>query len=262
MKVYSVKFKEQGKNYYFNGNDDYNKDDYVIVETEKGLQYGKISGIVSESDEVNSYKNIIRIASEEDKEEYLKLLKEANEALEKCKSLVENLELNMHVINAEFTFDRTQLLFNFTSDERVDFRELAKRLAGIYHTRIELRQIGARDKAKEIGGIGICGGRICCSRFLNHIDAISMNMAKNQNLALNPSKINGVCGRLLCCLQYEDDNYLECSKGLPSVGGNINTSNGEGTVVSVDILNRKCKVLVGSNKEEVDFNEEVKDSTK
>ncbi len=260
MKVYSVKFKEQGKSYYFNGNDDYKIDDYVIVETEKGLQYGKISGIISTDEEENSYKNIIRYAQEEDKEEYLKLLNEASGALEKCKSLVATLGLNMHVLSAEFTFDRTQLLFNFTSDERVDFRELAKRLAGIYHTRIELRQIGARDKAKEIGGIGICGGRICCSRFLNHIDAISMNMAKNQNLALNPSKINGLCGRLLCCLQYEDDNYLECSKGLPSVGDTINTPSGEGSVVSVDVLNRKCKVLVGSNKEEVDFNENTENS--
>lgn len=252
MKSYSVKFKDQGKSYYFNGSLDYEIDDYVIVETEKGLQYGKINGIIS-SENSEGYKNIIRKATEEDRKEYYKLLKSAEEALGKCKSLVENLGLNMHVINAEFTFDRSQLLFNFTSDERVDFRELAKKLAGIYHTRIELRQIGARDKAKEIGGIGICGGRICCARFLNHIDAISMNMAKNQNLALNPSKINGLCGRLLCCLQYEDENYLECSKGMPSVGDVINTKNGEGEVVSVDILNRKCKVLVGSNKEEVEI---------
>ena len=159
----------------------------------------------------------------------------------------------MNIISADFTFDKTQLLFSFVSDERVDFRELAKKLASIYHTRIELRQVGARDKAKEIGGVGVCGQKICCTRFLDHIDAISMNMAKNQNLALNPSKINGLCGRLLCCLQYEDETYLECSKGMPSVGDEIKTSNGVGKVTSVDVLNRKCKVLVGSNKEEIEI---------
>ncbi len=253
MKVYSVKFKDQGKSYYFNGSDEYEIDDYVIVETEKGLQYGKVCGLISSEESSENYKNIIRKASDDDTNEYYKLLSSAQEALEKCKKLVNNLNLNMHVISAEFTFDRSQLLFNFTSDERVDFRELAKKLAGLYHTRIELRQVGARDKAKEIGGVGICGGQICCARFLNHIDAISMNMAKNQNLALNPSKINGLCGRLLCCLQYEDENYLECSKGMPNIGDVIQTKNGEGEVVSIDILNRKCKVLVGSNKEEVEI---------
>jgi len=159
----------------------------------------------------------------------------------------------MNIIKAEYTFDKSQLIFNFVSEERVDFRELAKKLASIYHTRIELRQIGARDKAKEIGGVGVCGQNICCGRFLDHIEAISMNMAKNQNLALNPSKINGLCGRLLCCLQYEDENYQECSKGMPSVGQTIKTNNGDGKVISIDILNRKCKVLVGSNKEEIEF---------
>ena len=231
MKLYSVIFKKNNRKYYFASEDEYNIDDYVIVETEKGLQYGKVLSIEKENinKDADTYKYILRKATEEDKE----------------------LGLNMFVISADFNFDRSQLLFTFTSDERVDFRELARKLAAIYHTRIELRQIGARDKAKEIGGVGICGQKLCCARFLNKIDAISMNLAKDQNLALNPSKINGVCGRLLCCLQYENDNYLECLPGMPSVGDSYKTANGEGKVISIDILNRSFKVLVGSNKEEV-----------
>ena len=255
MKLYSVIFKNNGKDYYFNGDDDLNVGDKVIVETERGEQYGEIKRILNESANQEKYKNVIRKANNEDEDNFYKLLKESDRAFHKCKDLVKELKLNMNVISASFNFNKSQLLFNFVSDERIDFRELAKKLASIYHTRIELRQIGARDKAKEIGGVGICGQKLCCTRFLNHIDAISMNMAKNQNLALNPSKINGVCGRLLCCLEYEDENYVKYGKGMPSIGETIKTKNGEGQVISVDILNRKCKVIVGSNKEEIDFNE-------
>ena len=255
MKVYSVIFKDNGKSYHFIGNSDYEINDNVIVETEKGMQYGKINNIL-DKEGTHDYKSIIRKASKEDEEKYLKLLFEAKKAVEKCRELVRKLDLNMNVINAEFTFEKEQLLFNFSSEERVDFRELAKKLAGLYHTRIELRQIGARDKAKEVGGCGICGEKLCCTRFLSYIDAISMNMAKNQNLALTPSKINGVCGRLLCCLQYEDENYIESGKGMPSVGETIKTEYGEGKVASVDILNRKCKVLINGNKEEIEFKNE------
>lgn len=251
MRVYSVIFKSHGKSYYFNGEDNFNINDYVIVETEKGLQYGQINGKIDELSDSDKYKNIIRKATDEDELNYHNLLKESYKSLLKCKELVKKLDLNMNVISADYTFDKSQLIFSFVSEERVDFRELAKKLAGIYHTRIELRQIGARDKAKEIGGVGVCGQNICCQRFLNHIDAISMNMAKNQNLALNPSKINGICGRLLCCLQYEDEIYQECSKGMPAVGQTIKLADKDAKVVSVDILNRKCKVLVGSNKEEI-----------
>ena len=260
MNLYSIIFKKNGKKYYFKSDEILNNNDYVIVETEKGLQYGQIVEKIEKNKmnkkEDNEFKNIIRKATEEDTIEYYELLKESNVALNKCRELIKSFNLSMNVINAEFTFDRSQLLFTFTSDDRVDFRELARKLASIYHTRIELRQIGARDKAKEISGFGVCGQKLCCSRFLNHIDAISMNYAKAQNLALNPSKINGVCGRLLCCLQYENDMYLDCVKGLPSVGDTYNTKNGEGKVISVDILNRKFKVLVGSNKEEFDLNKE------
>ncbi|MBE6156623.1 MAG: stage 0 sporulation protein [Firmicutes bacterium] len=253
MKLYSVIFKSNGKAYYFNGEDYLKTNDYVIVETEKGFQYGQINALLDELPNSEKYKNIIRQATEEDENNYYKLLEESQKALQKCKELVKQFDLNMNVISADFTFDKSQLMFSFVSDERVDFRELAKKLASIYHTRIELRQVGARDKAKEIGGVGVCGQNICCGRFLDHIDAISMNMAKNQNLALNPSKINGLCGRLLCCLQYEDENYIECSKGMPSVGETIKMQNGDGKVISVDVLNRKCKVLIGSNKEEIEF---------
>lgn len=252
-KVYSVMFKDNGKLYYFKSDENYEINSNVIVETEKGEQYGKIFGEIKELKNINydELKTIIRLANEKDEHTYFKNLRDADMALKKCRKLVSELNLNMNVISSSFTFDRSQLLFNFISDERIDFRELAKKLASIYHTRIELRQIGARDKAKEIGGTGFCGRQICCNLFLKHIEAVSMNMAKNQNLALNPSKINGVCGRLLCCLQYEDEQYLECSKDMPSIGDTIKTSSGKGEVVSVDILNRKCKVLINGTKEEV-----------
>lgn len=258
MKICSVVFKNNGKSYDFIDEKNSKINDYVIVNTEKGIQYGKVIKTIEVSEDNSSleYKNIVRIATEEDKSNYLSLLKESSVALNKCKNLVKTLELKMNVLSAEFNFDKTQLVFLFTSDDRVDFRELAKKLASIYHIRIELRQIGARDKAKEVGGIGVCGQKICCARFLHKMDAISMNMAKNQNLALNPNKINGVCGRLLCCLQYEDDNYVRSCKGLPSVGDEYVVSNNVGKVVSVDILNRKIKVLVNGNKEEVTIDEQ------
>ena len=162
----------------------------------------------------------------------------------------------MNFIDASFTFDRKQLLFNFYADERVDFRELARKLASIYHTRIELRQVGARDKASNVGGVGICGRELCCASFLNHLDSVSMNMAKNQNLALNPSKINGCCGRLLCCLAYEDEQYQQNSQGMPSVGETKETSYGTGTVISIDILNRRYKVVVNDEVKEIYLDEE------
>ena len=253
MKLYSVIFKDNGKGYYFINKDELSVGSNVIVETERGIQYGKINNVIGDTEDIDKYKSIIRVANKEDKRNFENIQKENYEALNKCKSLIKKMNLKMNVISADFTFDKSQLMFSFVADERIDFRDLAKKLASIYHTRIELRQIGARDKAKEIGGIGVCGQKLCCTRFLNHIEAISMNMAKNQNLALNPTKINGLCGRLLCCLEYEDDNYVTCAKGLPNVGDDIKTATGIGKVISVDVLNRKCKALVGSIKEEIDF---------
>ena len=258
MKVFGVIFKDGHKTYDFLGEDDLKKDDYVIVETEKGLQYAKINAVYLEKEVNDNLKSIIRKATEEDENQYLENLKDAEVALKKCRKFVEELDLNMNVLNAQFTFERTQLLFNFIADERVDFRELARKLAGVYHTRIELRQIGARDKAREIGGIGICGGELCCRRFLNQMETISISMAKDQNLALNPSKINGACGRLLCCLAYENQNYLDNLKDLPQVGDVIKTKSGEGEVVSIDILNRQCQVMVDNNLEDYYIDENSK----
>ena len=152
--------------------------------------------------------------------------------------------MKIQLIDAIYTFDRDKLLFRFLSDSRIDFRNLARELANKYKTRIELRQIGARDKAKEIGGCGQCGRKLCCSSFLNNMDSVSVNMAKNQNVSLNPNKINGLCGRLLCCLTYEDENYKICRKNLPSLGQVVKTEKGSGKVISIDILSQKYKVDV------------------
>lgn len=257
-KVYGIVFKDGTKTYFFKGEESYKKDDYVVVDTEKGLQYAKVVQVYDNKAVDESLKSIVRLANEEDTENYLKNLKDADQALKKCNKFIEELKLNMKVINAQFTLERTQLLFNFTADDRVDFRELAKKLASIYHTRIELRQIGARDKAKEVGGVGICGEQLCCVRFLQHMETISINMAKDQNLALNPNKINGSCGRLLCCLAYENQNYLDNSKDMPHIGDIITTTSGEGKVISVDILNRKYQVINNGNKEEFYLDEDSK----
>lgn len=232
--------------YYFNPNgQSYKKGDYVIVETEKGLQFGKIdTDVISlPKDQIKGdLKPIVRKASDSDIEKNDKNIISAKKALETCRELEKKYNLGMNVIDASFTFDRNQLIFHFIAADRVDFRELARELANIYRTRIELRQVGIRDKAKEIGGIGVCGRDICCHSYLDEFDSITINMAKNQNLSLNPTKINGLCGRLLCCLKYEDENYVNCRKGMPKVGDKLKTKQGEGTVISVDILNRKCKV--------------------
>ena len=250
-KVYAVVFKENGKEYYFSSQEKiYNITDYVIVETEKGLQYGKIIKEI-ENDNNNDYKNIIRKASKKDYNQYLNNLKEANKAKIKAQNLSDKLNLKMKFLDSTFTFDRNQLLFNFYADERVDFRELAKKLAAIYKTRIEFRQLGARDRAASCSGIGICGKKICCASFLHKMDTVSINMAKNQNISLNPNKINGICGRLLCCLTYEDDEYVCCKKGLPKVGEEVEISEKKGKVKSVDILNRKYKVEFDGQLEEI-----------
>jgi len=259
--IYGITFKENGKIYYFKSNETYNINDNVITETEKGLQYGKVIKEITDEKSLNNisdFKDILRLATKEDYNEYLSNLKLADKALSKAKQIANDLKLDMKIINASFTFDKSQLLINFLADDRVDFRELAKKLASVYRTRIELRQIGPRDKAKEVGGLGPCGQPLCCARFLTHIESISMNMAKNQNLALNPTKINGSCGRLLCCLQYEDEEYTKCSKGLPYVGQTVKTKEGSGTVLSVDILNRRYVVDVEGEKVEVElgFNEQ------
>lgn len=259
MKVYGIVFKDGNKTYNFKSELSLKKDDKVIVDTDKGLQYAKVSKVIDSEENLDSLKRIVRIATNEDENQFLENLKEADKALKKCRRLVEELGLNMNVLNAQFTFERTQLLFNFIADDRIDFRELARKLAAIYHTRIELRQIGARDKAKEIGGLGVCGSELCCKRFLNQMDTISISMAKDQNLALNPSKINGSCGRLLCCLAYENQNYLDNLKDLPQMGDIIKTPMGEGEVIGLDILKRKCQVMINDQVEDYYIDENSKE---
>lgn len=219
----------------------------VIVDTEKGLEFGKIeleNFMIDERKITKPLKKVLRVATKDD------FLKNKNneqleqKALKYCKDLVEKSKLNMTIVDAHYTFDHEQLIFRFLSDTRIDFRNLAKELANKYKTRIELHQIGSRDKAKEVGGCGLCGQQLCCSRFLNDLDSVSINMAKNQNLALNPSKINGLCGRLLCCLKYEDENYKECKKCIPKIGQTVSTEKGDGKVVNLDILNKKYYVEV------------------
>lgn len=248
--IYGVNFKDNGKIYNFKSKVKCPINVTVITETEKGEQFGRVVSYIKDSNIKNyeELKDIIRISTKNDYETYLKNLRDAESALKESREIVKELGLDMKIINATYTFDRKQLIFNFLADERVDFRELAKRLASVYRTRIELRQIGARDKAREIGGVGSCGEKICCAKFLNHIESVSMNMAKNQGLALNPAKINGLCGRLLCCLTYEDEEYLDCNKGMPEIGEYIETEKGKGPVISKDILNRSYKVLVNNEK--------------
>lgn len=255
--IYGITLKSEGKIYYFNGEElEVDAGKYVVVETEKGIQYGKVM-YKADNNKVNipveDMKKVLRVSTDEDYDTYLKNLADAEKCLDKARKIAKELELDMNILDASYTLDRKQLLFNFIADERVDFRELAKKLAAAYKTRIELRQIGARDKARTICGIGQCGRPLCCSTFLNHIDSVTMNMAKNQNIALNPSKINGLCGRLLCCLTYEDEEYVRCGQGMPNVGQTVKTEFGKGRVVSVDILNRKYKVDIDGVIKEIEL---------
>lgn len=246
MIVVGVNFKPHGQVYYFDpGKFNLKPNITVIVETEHGLQFGTV---INPKIEINSpkkdLKKIIRIANKNDFTKHKKNLKDSAEALRVCRKIVERNNMNMHIIDASYTFDRDKLIFRFLSDTRIDFRELARELASIYKVRIELRQIGIRNKAKEVGGYGPCGQKLCCARFLQDLNAVSINMAKNQNIALNPSKINGVCGRLMCCLKYEEDTYECYKKDMKKIGDKINTEYGEGTITSLDILNQKYNVNV------------------
>ena len=250
MKVVGIKLSDNGRVYFFDADGVLvNEGSRVIVETEKGLQYGTVVRIVSDNeiDRRIQYKKVIRLATNSDEKRHTSNIKDANKAIIYCNELIQKYELDMRIIDASYTFDREQLIFRFVADDRIDFRQLAKDLGSKYKTRIELRQVGIRDKAKEIGGFGPCGRKLCCNNFLTEFDSVSINMAKNQNLSLNPSKINGVCGRLLCCLKYENENYIEYKKGLPDVGSKIETENGIGKVISVDVFKRKYKVLVDDN---------------
>ncbi len=245
--VIGVSFTEGKRIYYFDpANIKPNFGDDVIVETERCLQYGKIATLIVEKNEKSlnmPLKRIIRIATKDDRKKHELNLNEEKKAMKECEKLIKKYNLNMKVIDANFTFDKEQLMYHFLSDSRIDFRNLAKELAGIFKTRIELRQIGVRDKAKEIGGIGPCGRTLCCTDYLVNFDSVSINMAKNQNLSLNPNKINGSCGRLLCCLTYENDVYEEYRKSLPNLGDKVKYNEKNGKVVELNILKKSYTIL-------------------
>ncbi len=261
--VVGVRFVNSNRVYYFSTNKlELKEKDEVIVETEKGLQFGTvINGPVKMSDDklVFPLKNVMRVATKEDLKQQKANVEKGEKALKDAKSIANKLNLDMNIIDATFTFDRKQLIFNFLADERIDFRELAKKLASIYKTRIELRQIGVRDKSKEIGGIGPCGRFLCCNTFLNDFNSVSINMAKNQYIALNPTKINGICGRLLCCLNYEDEQYTEMKKKYPPIGTIVKVGQESGKVVSHNLF-KETYTIEKSNKtlEEVKLDESDK----
>ena len=247
IEVIGVAF-EDSKIYYFDPNGHkVNKNVTVIVETEQGLQFGTVKiplTKINENQIKTKLKKIIRVSNKKDYNQYKKNKSDAKKAIVKCQQLADEENLNMQILDASYTFDRDKLIFKFLADTRVDFRNLAKELAKIYKVRIELRQIGIRDKAKEVGGYGPCGRSLCCASFLKEMDTVTINMAKNQNLSLNPTKINGACGRLMCCLKYEDDNYKKCRVNMKKIGDKIETDYGLGTIQGLDILRQKYKVEV------------------
>ena len=245
-KVVGVRFKKAGKIYYFDPLE-YTLDegDYVIVETARGIEYGKVTGKVrevGENDVVLPLKKIIRPAQTEDLEKVEENRLEAERAFSTGVEKIIEHALEMKLVDVEYTFDRNKIVFYFTAEGRVDFRNLVKDLASIFRTRIELRQIGVRDEAKMLGGIGPCGRMLCCSTFLGDFEPVSIKMAKDQNLSLNPSKISGLCGRLMCCLKYENDDYEEAKALMPDVGTRVQTPEGPGKVVGLNLLERLLQV--------------------
>jgi cell fate regulator YaaT (PSP1 superfamily) len=244
--VVGVRFKKAGKIYYFDpGEISIEKDDFVIVETVRGVEFGRCviaPKQVGENDVVLPLKKVLRIADPKDRMIVEENKQAAHEAYQVCSDKVNEHDLDMKLVDVEYTFDRNKVIFYFTADGRVDFRELVKDLAAIFRTRIELRQIGVRDEAKMLGGIGPCGRMLCCSTFLGDFDPVSIKMAKDQNLSLNPTKISGLCGRLMCCLKYENDEYEAAKAQLPDLGEIVETSLGRGKVVGLNILERVLQV--------------------
>lgn len=246
MKAIRVKFKPVGKRYFFGTAGLNLKDgDLVVVNTIRGLEMGTCSGEIFDVDAkdlTSELKDVVRIASKYDKENYEKNRKEEPQIVLDTKKFSKELDLPIKVLEAEYTLDKSKLIIYFESENRVDFRELVKKLAEVYHTRIELRQVGSRDGAKVFGGIGPCGLVVCCKTFITEFDNVSVKMAKNQNLSLNPVKISGNCGKLLCCINYENELYKELRKFAPDIGDIVKTEEGPAKVLSCDVLNRNLKV--------------------
>lgn len=255
QKIIGVKFKEGGKVYYFApGMDKYEKGAGVIVETSKGMEYAVVVNAETEVEDskiVAPLKPIIRLATEKDYEQMKRNEERKAQAVKVCQEKIEKHNLDMKLIDCEFTFDGSKVVFYFTSDGRVDFRELVKDLAAIFHVRIELRQIGVRDEAKILGGIAPCGRECCCASCMPDFKKVSIKMAKNQGLSLNPTKISGLCGRLMCCLEYENDYYAEAGKKMPKIGSEAETPDGKGVVTSINMI--KMEVRVKLSLSEGDF---------
>jgi len=244
--VVGVSFKEAGKIYYFDPDDiELEKGEYVIVETARGMEFGEIvlgKKEVSEEEIVAPLKKVTRKATMKDKEKNEKNKEQEKEAFTICLEKITDHNLPMKLIDVEYTFDHNKIIFYFTADGRVDFRELVKDLASVFKTRIELRQIGVRDEAKMLGGIGPCGRQICCSKCLRDFDPISIKMAKKQDLSLNPAKISGLCGRLMCCLKYEADLYDNLRKELPEIGEKVELTIGKGKIIERNLIQKTVKV--------------------
>ncbi|HAK58215.1 MAG TPA: stage 0 sporulation protein [Lachnospiraceae bacterium] len=258
--VVGVRFRQAGKVYYFDpAGKELARGEHVIVSTAKGTEMGTVILPNTEMEEEklkDTVKKIIRIANENDKEKEKENREKEKEAFDICKTKIARHGLEMKLIGAEYTFDRNKLLFYFTADGRVDFRELVKDLAGVFRTRIELRQIGVRDETKICGGIGICGRELCCNSYLSEFAPVSIKMAKEQSLSLNPSKISGVCGRLMCCLKNEELAYEELNSHLPNVGERVRTPEGlKGEVASVGVLKQRVRVIVDMDNDEREIRE-------
>ena len=261
--VVGVKFKDAGKMYYFApGENKTETGDNVIVETARGLEFGTVcqeETQVNETSLVAPLKIIIRIATDSDKEKHKQNLAKKDEALRICQEKIDAHGLEMKLIDVEYTFDNSKVVFYFTADGRVDFRELVKDLASIFRMRIELRQIGVRDEAKMIGGVGNCGRGLCCNTWMRDFEPVSIKMAKVQNLSLNPTKISGICGRLMCCLKYENDVYTMMKKGMPNYGERIKTPDGVAVVTDVNILEDliKTRLVLEEASKENEFEEKL-----
>ena len=261
IEVVGIRFKKAGKMYYFDpAGIKLEKEDGAIVETARGIEYGTVikgNSFVPEEAIVPPLKQVMRRATEEDTKSVEQNHKKETEAFGICLEKISRLGLDMKLVDVEMTFDRNKLIFYFTSDGRVDFRELVKDLASVFKTRIELRQIGVRDETKMVGGIGICGRELCCNKHLSEFVPVSIKMAKEQNLSLNPTKISGVCGRLMCCLKHEQDTYEYLNEKLPNVGDFVRTIDGnKGEVMSVNVLRQKVKIVVtdkDDNKEVMEY---------
>ena len=252
--IVGVRFKEVGKVYYFDPDGvSLKKGDRVIVETARGIECGEVAmdnRIVDDEEIVHPLKMIIREATEEDLKTVEENKKKEKEAFDICLKKIANHGLEMHLVDVEYTFDNSKILFYFTADGRVDFRELVKDLASVFRTRIELRQIGVRDESKMLGGLGMCGRPFCCGTFLGEFQPVSIKMAKEQGLSLNPVKISGTCGRLMCCLKYEQEAYTDLLKHTPKVGAIVNTPEGRGLVVENNLIAGTLKVKLNNTPED------------